>query len=80
MNPKKIHLQPIQDGEPAPDAWFAAQAQQLLVRILADKPSAITFLWETPEHIRRGSVPRSDALVLGMVDMTHADLHDNTED
>lgn len=67
---KRVHLAPVA-GEPAPNAWFAAEAHALLTRVLAMGPTAIVILWEDDSTIHRGSVPRSDALVFGMVRSLH---------
>jgi hypothetical protein len=63
---KAPHLRAVQ-GDPAPDAWFAAQAQALLTRALTENPTAMVILWESASTISHGAVPASDALFLGMV-------------
>ena len=75
--PKKRHLEAVQ-GEAAPDAWFAADAQALLTKALADKPTALVMLWEAETGIMRGAVPRSDTLIAGMVGLIYEAM--NAED
>lgn len=60
------HLRAV-EGEPAPDAWFATQAQALLTKALADKPTALVLVWETETHLKRGAVPMSELLIEGML-------------
>lgn len=66
MTAKTAHLRPV-DGEPAPNAWIAAQALALVTKILAAQPTAIVIMWETANSFGTAAIPQSQALIDGMV-------------